>query len=186
MKVKVVGMDPSLQNWGIVKAFLDIDTLEADITEMRLIETAPSKNKTDRVNSDDLRRATLLAEGMRWGASDVTVAFVETPVGSQSARAMASYGICIGLLSSLPCSLIQVTPYEVKIAGTNYKLADKQEMIDAALAKHPNAPWLRTGKRVIAKNEHLADATFAIHAGVKTAAFRTVLAMLRAANQVPA
>ena len=57
--MKIVGVDPSLRNFGIVVAELDINTMEFKIQEMRLIESEDNakKAKTVRKNSDDLRRA---------------------------------------------------------------------------------------------------------------------------------
>ncbi|MEZ6841385.1 hypothetical protein ABVN80_15055 [Acinetobacter baumannii] len=107
----------------------------------------------------------------------------EVPVGSQSARAMASYGICIGVLSSCPLPLIQVTPTEVKLAGTGIKTATKGEMIEAAMNAHPEAKWpMRKIKGVLeplSSNEHLADATFAIKAGLDTDEFKSAIQMLK-------
>jgi hypothetical protein len=59
-------------------------------------------------------------------------------------------------------------------------------MIEWAVAKHPDAPWLRRGGKLIAKNEHLADAVASIYAGLKTAQFASVLQMLRATMRIAA
>lgn len=185
MKMKIVGIDPSLRNFGIVKADLDLNTMEFKVTDMRLVESEDNakKAKTVRKNSDDLRRARLLHEGFVDACKDASFAFIEVPVGSQSARAMASYGICIGVLAACPIAMIQVTPTEVKLAGTGERTATKGEMIEAAVEAHPYAPWLTRksgGQRVLMNdNEHLADATFAIAAGIKTDEFKAAVAMLR-------
>lgn len=186
MKIMVVGMDPSLNNWGAAQVSLDIDTLDIQVLQLRLIETAPGTAKTVRKNSDDITRARLLSEGMNAACQGSTVAFCEVPVGSQSARAMASYGICVGILGGCPIPLIELTPYEVKIAAVNCKTAAKEEMIEWAMNKHPNAPWLLRGGKPLAKNEHLADALASVYAGVRTEQFQTTLRMLRAANGVTA
>ncbi|WP_218958956.1 RuvC family protein [Salinimonas marina] len=113
----------------------------------------------------------------------VNLAFVEIPVGSQSARAMASYGICVGLLASIQIPIIQVTPAEVKIAATGSKTATKNEMIHWAVSQYSDADWLTTrrgGQDVVTnKNEHLADAVAAVHAGVKTDTFQQLLSFQR-------
>jgi Holliday junction resolvasome RuvABC endonuclease subunit len=104
---------------------------------------------------------------------------VEIPVGSQSARAMASYGICIGVLASINKPMIQVTPTEVKVAATGNKSATKREMIIWAFSQNSSLKWLtRTtnGDNIlIDKNEHMADAMAAIKAGISTDEFKTIL-----------
>ncbi len=183
--MKVIGIDPSLRNFGIVTADLDIEDFSFNITEMKLVESEDNakKQKTVRKNSDDLRRAKLLHTGLVKACEGASFAFVEVPVGSQSARAMASYGICVGVLAACPIPMIQVTPTEVKLAGTGIKTATKDEMIQAAVALHPYAPWLvRKSKGelvLINDNEHLADACFAIKAGISSEQFRSAIALLR-------
>jgi Holliday junction resolvasome RuvABC endonuclease subunit len=185
MKINIVGVDPSLRNFGIVNAILDTDTMKFEVTSMKLIESEDNakKAKTVRKNSDDLRRARLLHDGFIEACEDASFAFVEVPVGSQSARAMASYGICVGVLASCPISMIQVTPTEVKLAGTGIKTATKGEMIDAAVIAHPYAKWMTRKLKgelvLLADNEHLADALFAIGAGLNTDEFKSTIAMLR-------
>lgn len=183
MKIKVVGMDPSLNNWGNVVGMLDIDTLKLEILSMTLVETDPGKAKTVRKNSDDISRSRILTEGRDVACEGATVAFCEVPVGSQSARAMASYGICVGVLGGCPVPLVELTPYEVKIAAVNHKQAAKEEMIEWATALYPNAPWLKHNGKFVLKNEHLADAIATIHAGIKTEQFAAVLRMLRASQR---
>lgn len=185
MKIKVVGVDPSLRNFGIVKAELDISDMTFKVTEMKLIESEDNakKAKTVRKNSDDLRRANLLHRGFIEACKDASFAFVEVPVGSQSARAMASYGICVGVLSACPIPMIQLTPTEVKLAGTGIKSATKGEMIEAAVKAHPYAKWMtRKVKGELAllnDNEHLADALWAIQAGIETDQFLGAVEMMR-------
>ena len=108
--------------------------------------------------------------------------FVEVPVGSQSARAMASYGVCIGLLAALSDKpLIEVTPTEVKLAAVGSKTASKQEMISWASDLYPHLNWIKSrGKSELAdKNEHIADAIGAIHAGILTDEFARLVAAVR-------
>lgn len=185
MKLNVVGVDPSLRNFGIATAVLDLDDMTFKITGMRLVESEDNakKQKTVRKNSDDLRRAKLLHDGFMDACKDASFAFIEVPVGSQSARAMASYGICVGVLASCPIAMIQVTPVEVKLAGTGIKTATKDEMIEAAVAAHPYAKWLTRklkGEAILMNdNEHLADAVWAIQAGINTDQFKQAIAMYK-------
>lgn len=182
MIINLVSFDPSLRNWGCVNATLDTSNNVVTVTGMSLVETseAASAKKGVRQNSQDVSSSALLHDGMNAACEGMSLAFAEVPVGSQSARAMASYGICCGVLGGCPLPLIQVTPTEVKKAAVGHGTATKEEMIEWAVAKHPEAPWLRvksTGK-LLGKNEHLADAVAAIYAGIKTAEFKSAIAML--------
>jgi len=182
MKIRIIGLDPSLRNFGIVKATLDLRDLTIQINDLILVETeGQGKRKVVRQNSEDLRRAAALYQGLQMHARGASLAFAEVPVGSQSARAMASYGVCLGVLASCPAPIIQVTPSEVKEIAIGHKNATKQEMIDWAVEKYPDAPWFREKKggvlRPLNKNEHLADATAAIEAGLATDQFRQVRAL---------
>lgn len=180
--IKIVGIDISLNNIGICKATIDGDAI--NITELLLIQPPKAdiqSKKQVRKNSDDLRRARWLQNNLMLAIQDCQIISVEMPFGSQSARAMASYGICVGVLASVKKPMIEVTPAEVKLAGFGVKTATKQEMIAWATDKHPDANWkMRTlkGKQVLtADNEHLADAVGCIYAGMKTEQFKTALAM---------
>lgn len=191
MKMKIVGMDPSLSNFGIAIATLDIDTLKFTVDDLYVVQTEPEKDKkvrkVVRKNSEDLERAKLLHKGaMDATEGEVMMAFVEVPVGSQSSRAMASYGVSLGVIAAVANKLpvVQVTPTEVKLAGCNIKTATKEEMIEAMVAKYPDAPWpmkvVKGIKTPIAsKCEHLADALAAIEAGIATDEFRKTLAMFK-------
>lgn len=181
--LRVAGLDPSMSNFGMVKGDLDLTTGDLSIIDVTLSTTTPdSNNKTVRKNSQDLSRARLLSIALVDFLNDVDMVFVEIPVGSQSARAMASYGMCIGVLSQVNHPLIQVTPTEVKVAATGLKTATKQQMIDWATTTYPKANWLKKiVKGVITytnANEHLADAMAAIHAGVRTDEFKQARALL--------
>lgn len=186
--LRVASLDPSLNNFGMIKGTIDLDSPNFDliIEDMQLTETDSDKanKKVVRKNSDDLTRAIKLTRAVNAFVEDVSMVFVEVPVGSQSARAMASYGICIGVLSSIRKPLIQVTPTEVKVAVTGSKTASKEEMIAWATNAYPDAPWLttkRNGKLVLTnKNEHLADAVAAVHAGIVSDPFIQAIAILGA------
>ena len=182
----IAGIDPSLSNFGMVKGALDLsqDKPLFLLDKMFLQESKQDKAnaKVVRKNSDDLNRARLLHDAMQEFISDADLVIVDVPVGSQSARSMASYGICIGLLSSIAQPMIQVTPTEVKLAAVGSKTASKAEMIDWATSLYPNAQWIKhkqKGKWVIGnKNEHLADALAAVHAGLATDSFKQMTAFM--------
>jgi Holliday junction resolvasome RuvABC endonuclease subunit len=183
MEIKIVGIDPALRNFGFALARLNIFTNEYVITDLQLAQSENEAGKTVRKNSDDLRRARILHENLIEVCDGATLAIAEVPVGSQSARAMASYGMCVGILASCPIPLIEVNPSEVKMAAVGFKTATKEEMIEWAMAKHPAAPWLmRKSKGAMVPlndNEHLADAVATIEAGLKTQQYKQAIAMMR-------
>lgn len=186
-QIRVVGFDPSLRNWGISKGTYNTETKKLIIHEVNTICPVELKGKQVRNNSNDLECAMQLAEAAIEAAKYAQAIFVEVPVGSQSARAMASYGICVGVLGALRATGIpffEVTPTEVKLASVGSKTASKAEMIKWALEKHPEASWARYKEHGVmvlseAKVEHQADATAAIYAGLETNAFKQMLSLLK-------
>ena len=181
--IKVVGLDPSLRNWGIAEGSIDISTLGIDISNLTTVCPTLPTGKQTRQNSLDIESAKQLYERTLKACREASVIFVEVPVGSQSARAMASYGICVGILGGLRGSginFIEVTPTEVKLAATNNKNASKTDMINAMGNKHPDAPWptkIEKGQLslVTTKAEHMADAIASIYAGIKTNTFQQLI-----------
>ena len=190
MNLTVVGMDPSLRNWGIAKGVLiPNQERQLHINWLDVIQPVLPTGKQVRQNSIDLESAKQLCEGAWKAAQGAHAIFVEVPVGSQSARAMASYGICVGVLGALRTSgvpFFEVTPTEVKLASTGKKTATKSEMIEWAVSKHPEANWpsyKSNGKTQIseAKAEHMADAIAAIYAGIACNSFQQMLSFMKAA-----
>ena len=181
MKLQVVGLDPSMSNFGMVKGFLDLDEGTLTLTDRHIEVTKPNKadKKVVRKNSDDLNRAVASYTALTKFLKGVDLVFVEIPVGSQSARAMASYGMCIGVLSSITLPMIQVTPGEVKKAATGKKTASKDEMILWATDEYPELDWYTKKQKgettFTGANEHVADAIGAIHAGILTQEFKQIL-----------
>lgn len=176
----VVGIDPSLRNWGLAKGTLNLRTMELVLGKVAVVNPVLPTGKQVRQNSLDLESAKQLSIHTHQAVANAQAVFVEVPVGSQSARAMASYGICVGVLGSLRAAGIpffEVTPNEVKLVSVGKKTATKQEMIDWAMRKHPEANWptfTQKGETKVseAKAEHMADATAAIHAGIQTNEFK--------------
>lgn len=178
MEIPVVGFDPSLRSWGVASATLDLLTGILTVPSLSIIEPKDPKGKQVRQNSHDLYRAEQLAESALAFARKAKAIFVEVPVGSQSARAMASYGICVGILGAIKAEgipLIEVTPAEVKKAFTGKKDASKDEMIAKAIEFYPTADFPKYNGKMTAKTEHVADAIAAIHAGVNTPMFQNLM-----------
>lgn len=189
--VRVLGIDASLNNFGIAEVNINLDTLALTVEKVYVIQPAKADTVAKRVvrkNSDDLRRARWLQENLIKACEGFALVTVEMPFGSQSARAMASYGICIGVLSSCPLPMIEVTPAEVKLAGHGTKTASKKEMIEWATNLHPDANW-RTMKRkdeqvLTNDNEHSADALASVYAAMKTEQFKSVMAIYKSMSKV--
>ena len=186
--IKVVGQDPSLRNWGLAVGILNLETKQLLVEYVHLTNPVLPTGKQVRQNSLDLESALQLYKGASDAAIGAQAVFVEVPVGSQSARAMASYGICVGVLGALRANGIpffEVTPTEVKLASVGNKTATKQDMIKWAMAAHPEANWptyKHNGKSMVseAKAEHMADAIAAIYAGLSCNSFKQILPFMMA------
>lgn len=187
----IVGFDPSMNNWGVSRGVMSVDLTDLRksslyVQGLAVINPVKPDSKQVRTNSKDLVAAEQLAQGALKAAAGAHAIFVEVPVGSQSARAMASYGICVGVLGALRAMGIpffEVTPTEVKMATVGKKTATKQEMIAWARTQHPEAPWPLYKEKGVeyvteSKAEHMADATAAIYAGVRTTTFQSLLPLL--------
>lgn len=173
-KVIVGGLDPSLLNFGMCKGIATRDEEKGEVTSLSITHTALATSKTNKnikyKNVDDLHRAIELGAEMIHFFSDADEIYVELPVGSQSARAMASYGICIGIIAALGDRVFRVAAKDVKIAATGNGNASKQDMIDWATSEYPDLDWLtKTIKKKTTytkANEHIADSIAALHAGL--------------------
>jgi Holliday junction resolvasome RuvABC endonuclease subunit len=182
-EVIVLGVDPSLRNFGMVLTRVSrngINVLETQLVNPELF----TKKEIKRKGFDDLRRASVISCELRKMESNCDIVIAEIPIGSQSARAMANYGIMIGILSGCEKPIVSVSPSEVKKAVTGNNFADKKEIIDWAIKAHPEENWIvkkkKDGTKVfLATNEHLSDALAAIYAGIRTEGFKIMLKQLR-------
>ena len=193
MKVRAVGIDAAFSNMGFAQVVIDTERSDlvgriqcVGLTLAQTEKESGTTRKPVRVSSDRLRRANELKAALVAACEGCAFAFVEVPSGTQSAQAAFSLGIAVGVLASCPIPIIEVSPMEVKaaIAGRRVKKgASKADIIDWAFAIWPEAPWLRattkgTSKgrslpagRLLADNEHLADAMASVVAGIATPAF---------------
>lgn len=184
--LRVLGFDPSLRNWGIACGTFDLVSGALSVRHLSVIQPTIPTGKTIRQNSKDLESAFQLYRDALAVALQAQAVFVEVPVGSQSARAMASYGMCVGVLGSLRASNIpffEVTPLEVKMATVGNRTASKADMISWATSRFPDASWpyyTEHGQQLLsqAKAEHMADAIGAIVAGMQTPAFQQMKLLL--------
>lgn len=168
MIIKILGLDPSLRNWGIAKTIYDTQTNILSVVDTSIIHTKPIKSKIKQ-STKDLLASNKLYTGITPYYKDIDLVIAEVPSGSQSSRAMVSYGVCIGVLGSLQAlkpQLIQVAANDVKtVVGAN--TTSKKEIINWVKHKHPEASLPKTNKA-----EHICDAIVAIYAGLKTKTFK--------------
>ena len=184
--MRVAAFDPSLRNWGWSVGEYDVETGLLSVERVGVCQPALPKSKQVRVNSLDLESAQQLTATAWEVARRANAVFVEVPVGSQSARAMASYGICVGVLGALRTlgiPLIELSPEQVKLV-TGKKTATKKEMIDWATSLYPQAGWPTQTKKgvttfVESSAEHMADATAAMYAGVNSQQFKQLVQMYK-------
>ncbi len=194
MIIDAIGIDAAFANMGFARVKISVDSSHTQpiITclDLTLVQTeAGGTHKVVRKSSTELRRAVELRNALVNYAQGAQFAFVEVPSGSQSASAARSLGIAVGVLASCPIPIIEVSPMEVKIAVTgNRKIkADKSQVMAWAEARWPEAPWLRAAHkakskngilpagRLLADNEHCADALATIVAGIATPEFQRLI-----------
>lgn len=184
-RIQVVGHDPSLRHWGLAAGTYDLVTKEITIDHVDVIEPVLPSGKQIRRNSQDLEAARQISEEVHQITRTANAVFVEVPHGSQSARAAAGYGVCVGILGFLRSQgtpFFELSESEVKLATVGKKTSTKKEMIEWATSRHPDAPWSsykRNGELLLseAKVEHQADAVAAIYAGVQHPLFLQSLQM---------
>ncbi|MER9436709.1 hypothetical protein NKJ04_17600 [Mesorhizobium sp. M0618] len=179
MLIPVLGMDPSLRHWGLAEGNLDLTAGVLSTPIGSIIEPKDLEGKQVRVNSNDLWLAEQLSTPVFLAVKKAKIIFVECPVGSQSARTMAAYGVQMGILGmirAMGIPLIEVTATENKKVFTGKRTATKREMIDQLIVYYPEIilPPGKGGKPGD-KSEHIADAVASIHSGVRTPMFQNLL-----------
>jgi hypothetical protein len=171
-----------MTHWGVATGVYTPETQALWIEHIEVIAPILSTGKQVRQNSKDLEAAQQLAARSVQLALTGQAIFAEVPVGSQSARAMTGYAICVGILGTMRSQglpFYEVTYQEVKRVTGN-AAAKKKDMIAWAMAKHPEAPWptyRRNGTVLVSEGtaEHQADAIAAIYAGIASNQFQQTL-----------
>lgn len=158
----VLGIDPSMSNFGLAKGVFK-DTLS--ITDTHVIRSKEViKVKGDYKNEHDIAIAKNIYQQLSPWLKDVDIVCIEVPVGSQSARAMVSYGICVALIATICAKhhhVIRITPNQVKQKVGNKK-ATKDDVIAWVKDKHPE--YTLPKAKCVA--EHIADAIVTLHVGL--------------------
>lgn len=154
--MKILGLDPSLSNWGYAVGLLDTGLT---IIDTGVIQTKPDKTKR-RQNLKDYDRCHHIYHHLVSLVKDIDVICVELPTGSQSSRACVSYGACVALTATLPVKVIVTTPNQTKrLVGSS--TASKDDVINWVKDKHPYLDL-----SIKTKAEHIADAICAIYTGM--------------------
>lgn len=171
--IKIASFDPSLRNWGVALAHLSYEGLE--ITDTAIIKTKNTKSKVLKQNTSDINSALILYEDLVPYILWADLITVEVPHGSQSSRAMVSYGVCvalIGVIQSMNANVIQVSANDVKAVVREDKShkPTKEDVIRWVRDKHPEANLPNT-----LSAEHICDAIVAIHAAMETEKFKDYL-----------
>lgn len=188
-ELRIASFDPSLNNTGMAFATYNTETGKVTLRDIDLFESKFEKGKQVRQVSHDYERARAAAEHMRAfiGRHNPQLLCAELPSGGQSARAVLSFGITVGLQAAIsPVPMIQVTPREVKHAVTGRwdgPEASKAAIMSWAYRTAPDLNWRfqkRLGKmEFLAKNEHSADACAVIYAATETQEFARVISTLK-------
>lgn len=184
MKIRIVGIDISLRNLGASLCEYDIETNKLTVLGTNTMSPKQEKSKQVRQNSKDIRFAFQHAQALRKVAAKADLICIEVPTGSQTARAAASYGVCIGVIGSLKeysdVPIIEVTPDAVKKLVTGTSAATKQQVIDWVLKKNPETKFsMYQGEINVTKAEHQADSIAAIYAAMDSETFKTMVILKR-------
>lgn len=190
MTLTVVGMDPSLRNWGMAKGTFDPVTKRMHLDQSDLITTELSKDKKAK-NLKDIACAEELMRRAYAFAKGADVVCIECPVGSQSAAGMLAYGVCVALIACLKCAglnIIITTPMQGKavVTGLTDSKANaalnitKKEVIAWVVERHPELPlprYKRHNEMLVSMEpaEHIADGVIAIYAGTQSSQFKQLL-----------
>ncbi len=184
--LNVAAMDPSMNNWGLVRATYNQQTKELLPNFISVIVPPFVKPKRGRQNVVDILNGEFLAKGVIGDLGPAPVVFSESPVGSQKARASVGYGMCIQLIAVIKASkrhIINVNAEHTKLALTGNPSADKDDMIEAAVKLYPDLDWPRwklRGNMIINKGkaEHMADAIGTLLYGIDSEPFKEYLKTL--------
>jgi len=168
--LNVLGLDPSLRNWGMAACTLVDGVLT--VIDVHITKTANIKDRKVKQNVSDIQAANQLYKGMLKAVEWADVICIEVPHGSQSSRAMVSYGVCVALIAiiqELNPNIVQVSANDVKaIVRTNKEhKPSKQDVIAWVRNKHPEAPLPFT---LVA--EHMCDAIVAVYAAMLKPQFK--------------
>lgn len=190
MKIRAVGQDPSMNNWGLVAADVDLDNdCKIEIIDMTVITNVKKKlegRKLVRKTSLDYERVRDLHGGIVefFDKHKPKITMAEVPSGGKNANALKSAHTCVAILGCIPIPLINLTQHECKIHAFNNRSASKHQSIEWAMTRFPNANWkMRKQKGELVSvdgyNEHVADACIALETGLYSDEFIKIAEMAK-------
>lgn len=172
--MRVLGVDPSLANWGMVLADYSppTDTSTAKITLIAAITQATSGSRNLRAKKkikpmfsenqpkylDYYFRSKLLNQTFKEWSDLADIIVAEIPFGSQNHSAALSQGICTGILATSDKPLITVSPFDVKFV-LGERTISKSEIHKWVCQNHPGVI-----DKTMIRGSHQADAVIAIYA----------------------
>lgn len=165
-KLKILGFDPSITNWGVAAAIYHTAT---DALQVKYVNTI-SPLSTLTKNKRDVDLASQLFKALDPLIKQADVICIEVPVGSQNFRSAVNYAMCcalIGVISAYGVPVIQVSPNSVKnIVGE--RTATKREVVEWVQQAHPEValPYNSRGHLNVDASNHYCDAIVAIHAAL--------------------
>lgn len=185
MKIKIIGIDSSLNNTGVAVGYYDSKTQQVTIEKISLLEntdTNKAVKKQVRASTTTVKKCRNTYEFISdiIKSEEPKVIFAETPSGSKSFSAGKSYGTTCQLIGSIYPEPLELTPTEVKKNSIGSQTASKKEIIQWAYNLWPNLTWNinKTTGALKNKNEHMADAIAIIYAGVQDIQFKQLIHLI--------
>lgn len=176
--INIVGIDPSLRNFGMVKCKYDLHKNSLNLVDVKLVNALSSDTEAS-VSLQDVDVATQICAEVLNLCEDAHLLCIELPSGHQSARGAISNGICIGIIAMLNTQgipIVLVTPKQVKLVTGNNG-ASKDEMVNWFNTKFPNHPKVLEIKP--SSRHHIADAMASLYAGLRTRMAQTHINLLK-------
>lgn len=165
--INILGMDPSMNNWGIAAAKYHKES--SDIQVVHLSTVSPTSVQTGNKRHMDI--ASQLYTRLLPYLNGADCICVEAPTGSKDFNAAVSYAVCctlIGILQTKGIPVFTVSPKDVKRVVGNPE-ATKKDIVEWVAQRHPEAPIpMYNGKHNVTKANHCCDAVVAIHAALST------------------
>lgn len=168
--INILGLDPSFRNWGWSMARVNSSVLMFD--DCGVITSSPSKEDIPQ-NQKDIASCLQLYPGLLALTKKADIICIEAPHGSQSSRAMVSYGVCmayIAAITHLNPNVVLVSANDVKrVVGL--KNPSKRDVINWVINTHSDIIIPKQLNRA----EHICDSIAAIHAAMQTNQFKELL-----------
>lgn len=164
-KLKLLGFDPSMSNWGVAAGIYHTDMESLEIKYTNTI----SPVSTLSTNKRDVSIAAQLFTALDPLIKQADVICVEVPTGSQGFRPAVNYAMCctlVGVISTYGVPIIQVSPQDVKsVVGASS--ASKRDVVEWVNEAHPEiALPHHKGRLNVEASNHYCDAIVAIHAAL--------------------